>query len=365
MKRNLLGLAVLWICVILWGLLEISDAQQIDDSLRKIMENAKKEMPGISYEILKGARDEGKLMFYHLVTEGPLVQEFNKRFPFITVQEYFASGGPLFQKFTSEARARKNFADIWQHTDIAAMNKVADEGLLMNYKITSDAYYPEAFKRSSFWYPFRYTQVVVAWNKDIVKDEEAIKRFKTWEGLPDPHWRDKKVGLVVIQSGGTVQAAYYMLQEKYGIDFWKKLAAMKPQLYEGVNPLADAVASGELALALLGSETGFFTKFMRGAPVHWTNPEPRIVVPYGQAIAKAAPHPNAAKLFQEFIFSEAGQKIFAEYVGASFRVGDLRKHVKEPWYNQPALYPYDMEKIFKSMRGSNGLISQWNKIFRK
>ena len=343
-------------------------AQQMDPQLQKIMETIKSDMPGVSYEILKGAKAEGKLMFYHLSLPNAmprLIQEFEKRFPFVKVQEYFASGGPLFQKFSSEARARKNVADIWEHTEIGAMNKLADEGLLMKYKIANDAEYPDAFKRSGFWYPFCYAQVVVAWNKDLVPDGEAVKRFKTWEGLLDPYWKGKSLATIIIQSGGTTQVTYYMLHEKFGIDFWKKLAALQPKQYEAVNPLADAVGSGEVALAWMGSEAGFYNKYDRGAPVHWTNPNPRVAVPYGQAIAKDAPHPNAAKLFQEFIFSKVGQTIMATIQLPSFTMGDLRKHAKEPWYSLPPVYKYDMEKVYKSMRGPNSLVDQWNKIFRK
>lgn len=343
-------------------------AQQMDAQLQKIMKANEKDLPGIPYGIYKGAKEEGKLMFYHLALPNampPLIQEFKKRFPFIAVQEYFSSGGPLFQKFASEARAKKNVADIWEHTEIGAMNKLTDEGLLMKYQIASDGQYPEAFKRPGFWYPFCFSQVVVAWNKEIVPDEEAVKRLKTWAGLMDPYWKGKKVGTIVIQSGGTTHTAYYMLHEKFGLDGWRKLAELNPQLYEGVNPLADAVASGELALGMLGSEAGFYTRYVRGAPVHWTNPDPRIVVPYGQAIPRDAPHPNAAKLFQEFMFSVPGQRIIAGTQLPSFRVGDLRKHAKEPWYSQPAAYPYNMEKIYSSMLGPEGLINQWNKMFLK
>jgi ABC-type Fe3+ transport system substrate-binding protein len=90
----------------------------------------------------------------------------------------------------------------------------------------------------------------------------------------------------------------------------------------------------------------------------------RVAVP-GQAIARDAPHPNAAKLFQEFIFSKVGQTIMATIQLPSFTMGDLRKHAKEPWYSLPPVYKYDMEKVYQSMRGPNSLVEQWNKIFRK
>ncbi len=349
----------------LWGL---SSSEATDVELQKSAEILKREMPGVSYEILKGAKAEGKLMFYHLsLVEGTtsLIEEFKKRFPFIEVQEFFSSGGRLFQKFTGEMRAKKYIADIWQHTDVAAVDKVLKEGLLMQYKITSDAEYPEHRKRSGFWYPIGYSQTAVAWNSNLVPDEEATKRLRTWKGLADPYWKGKKTGMVVIQSGGSVQAPWYLLYKEYGIDFWKKIAELKPNLYQGTSAMTDAVGSGELALGLIASDGGMYMRYSRGAPVHFAYPEPRVVIPYAQAIPKNAPHPNAAKLFHEFSFSRVGQESYAKHVLSSFLLGDLRKHTKESWYHLPkTVYDYDMNEVNRIMRSGENLFKQWDKIFR-
>jgi ABC-type Fe3+ transport system substrate-binding protein len=48
-----------------------------------------------------------------------------------------------------------------------------------------------------------------------------------------------------------------------------------------------------------------------GAPVAAVNLEPLVGLFSIMGILKDAPHPNAARLFEEYVLSEEGQKIFA------------------------------------------------------
>jgi len=50
---------------------------------------------------------------------------------------------------------------------------------------------------------------------------------------------------------------------------------------------------------------------MKGAPVEWTRPEPNFVSPVGMGIASNSPHPNAARLFVDYVLSKEGQQIIA------------------------------------------------------
>jgi iron(III) transport system substrate-binding protein len=60
----------------------------------------------------------------------------------------------------------------------------------------------------------------------------------------------------------------------------------------------------------------------RGAPIDWIalGPVPAIMV--GAGIATGAPHPNAAKLFLEFVLSREGQKLM-QTPGRHIARGDL------------------------------------------
>lgn len=59
----------------------------------------------------------------------------------------------------------------------------------------------------------------------------------------------------------------------------------------------------------------------QGAPVDWIAMEPAIVATHPISVVEKAPHPNAAKLFIDFVLSEEGQKIFIQKGRESARVG--------------------------------------------
>jgi len=65
-------------------------------------------------------------------------------------------------------------------------------------------------------------------------------------------------------------------------------------------------------------------------------PEPGITTPYPSVIAKNPPHPNAARLLQEFIMSKTGQIAYNTYAESSARtdVGELRSVKTEPWFKK-------------------------------
>ena len=89
----------------------------------------------------------------------------------------------------------------------------------------------------------------------------------------------------------------------------RELAKQQPSLREGHELLAQLVAAGEGVYDINIPAASVERMKERGAPIDWTalGPVPAIMV--GTGIATGAPHPNAAKLFLEFVFSREGQKL--------------------------------------------------------
>jgi iron(III) transport system substrate-binding protein len=72
---------------------------------------------------------------------------------------------------------------------------------------------------------------------------------------------------------------------------------------------AQLITAGEADLEI-DSTLSVITPLMKnGAPVGWTTLGPTLVVPVAHALAARAPHPNAAKLFIDFVLSREGQRI--------------------------------------------------------
>ena len=59
----------------------------------------------------------------------------------------------------------------------------------------------------------------------------------------------------------------------------------------------------------------------QGAPVDSVAMEPAIVATHPISVVHRAPHPNAARLFIDFVLSEEGQKIFIQRGRESARTG--------------------------------------------
>src|SRR5262245_35409533 len=71
---------------------------------------------------------------------------------------------------------------------------------------------------------------------------------------------------------------------------------------------AQLVSAGESDLDIDSSLSVVTPMKKSGAPIDWTALTPALAVPAGHGIALHAPHPNAAKLFIEFLLSKEGQK---------------------------------------------------------
>ncbi len=111
------------------------------------------------------------------------------------------------------------------------------------------------------------------------------------------------------------QVDFYMyLNENYGADYVRKLAALKPRIYPGALPLGQAVVSGEIAVAVYGQP--LIDEEKKGAPVGWgLAPKPWGARFWGWVL-KRAPHPNAAQVLANFMVTRPGQEAISRMAGS-------------------------------------------------
>ncbi|MDO8597086.1 MAG: extracellular solute-binding protein [Sulfuricaulis sp.] len=111
----------------------------------------------------------------------------------------------------------------------------------------------------------------------------------------------------------TYLATYMGLKPVLGIDYFRKLAAMKPTFVVRSESIANQVVTGQDSFAYSGMPTRAYQFNKRGAKLKFMLPKEGVVLlPQAMFILAKAPHPSAAKLWLDFILSEAGQKILVE-----------------------------------------------------
>lgn len=158
----------------------------------------------------------------------------------------------------------------------------------------------------------------LTYNPSFVSPDEIT----SYEDLLDPKWANK-IGLLDPTVAGTGQAAITYLYATPGLgkDFIQKLFAQKPVLSRDDHQLVDWVVQGVYPLELSGSQTQAASFAAQGIPVHflgaenmkeggWTSSGAGAV-----AVLAQPPHPNATRVYLDYLLSEEGQASFAQSVG--------------------------------------------------
>jgi iron(III) transport system substrate-binding protein len=91
-----------------------------------------------------------------------------------------------------------------------------------------------------------------------------------------------------------------------GLAFFRRLAQQEQSFYRGSRLRIQLVTAGEAPLTIAyGSHANDY--IIKKAPIGWVALEPVIFNLNSISLAKRAPHPNAAKLFIDFLFSKEAQ----------------------------------------------------------
>ena len=108
--------------------------------------------------------------------------------------------------------------------------------------------------------------------------------------------------------------------EEKGIAYMKKLAAQKPDFRRGHTLMLQIVAAGEYPVNIMSY--GHNVEFMKskGAPIDWSVDQPVTVTGGAASIAKRAPHPEAARLFMDFLMSKEAQEVITGFNRIATRV---------------------------------------------
>jgi putative spermidine/putrescine transport system substrate-binding protein len=190
--------------------------------------------------------------------------------------------------------------------------KAISEGLLAPYKVSTWADIPDSAKDANgYWYGDYYGVMSFEVNTSVVTNvpqdwSDLLTQGKNTVALAgDPTQSSQAVMAVwaaALANGGSVDNA------QPGLDFFKKLN--DAGIFVPVIGKTATVASGETPIRIAWTYNALADKdSLKG------NPPITVIVPktgrlggmYVQAISAYAPHPNAAKLWMEYLYSDAGQ----------------------------------------------------------
>jgi len=267
-------------------------------------------------DLIEGAKREGELVLYASLTleeANVLLPKFEAKYPFLKVQFARAGSERLLTRVLTEARAKKSFADVVQTVEFS-MHTLKVKGVLGRYNPADGAVYPKDFKEDDFWTTFYYHPYVVAYNKKLLPPANVPKAY---QDLLNPAWKNKMMmeGTKVDWFAGMLQI---MGREK-GLQFMRELAKQEILQRTGHSLIAQLVAAGEAVFDINIPVASVNRLRDAGAPIDWIAPGPVPAIMIGVGITAQPFHPNAAKLYVDYVLSKEGQAIMRGFHRLSAR----------------------------------------------
>ena len=253
------------------------------------------------------AKGEGKVVFYTTANTSDtkaMADSFKKLYPKIDVQFDRTSDSQLMEKILNEARAGKPLWDVVSTTGFYGY-LLKKRGLLAPYDSPERKFFRDGFKDpQGSWTSTYTTYAVFGFNTRLVSKANASRSH---EDLLKPFWKGQ-VGIEGRAYEWFTATISGMGKEK-GLRFMRALAAQKPELRIGRTLLAQLVAAGEFNGTLTAYMHNFDTLKASGAPVEWVPLAPSFANLHPVALSAKSPHPNAGKLFIDFMLSQRGQEV--------------------------------------------------------
>lgn len=260
----------------------------------------------VSADIQAAAKKEGAIVWYTTMqtqTLNAVVKKFGETHPGIALQPLRLGSSQLPARIITEERGGKYGVDVITGDDFQ-FAQLAEAGVLERYPI------PEAAKfikgtvdPNGYWVTTFANTTVIAYNPQRLKAAN-LKPPASMADLGAPQWK----GQIGVDSGaynwytGMLQVSASQAQ-----DVMRKIAANQPIMVSGHSEAASRLEAGEFDVS--PTVYGYLAERdkLAGRSIDFVNPRPLLVTLNPSGIAKNAPHPNAARLFIDWLESAETQ----------------------------------------------------------
>jgi iron(III) transport system substrate-binding protein len=288
-----------------------------------------------SKEMIAAAIKEGELSWLDaiIVPESAKVfaEAFKKEYglpdTFKIKHERLATG-PISTRVTEEVKANRVTIDIFAAAVPAFFADLKDANALLKYDSPEYKDYSQARKVGLPNEPGYWQSAIAFTQIPLTNPKLYPKKITSWYDLLDPGLKGGKLSLPTVAAGGGPLYSYVgwrkVLPKSFFMDIYKQQVTYDrgssvdatQQLLQG-NSLVAVTAAFRIVQTAAQSGVELVAHFPKEGVL-------LLGQPYG--ILAKAPHPNAARLFIDFLYSEQGMKLYVDLEG----VITLRDGMKVP-----------------------------------
>ncbi|MGA3399531.1 MAG: extracellular solute-binding protein [Acetobacteraceae bacterium] len=310
----------------------------------------------------EAARKEASVTWYiaqvDTETAEAMGRAFTAKYPGVTVAAIRTTGQVAYERLMQELKNNAPQCDVFSGTDIAQYPELKKRNQLANYTPAGAATLLPAFhpvEDPGYWYPAASNTHLLVHHAQKVTAAEAPRN---WPDLLDPKWKGRVATGHPAFSGCTGIWAL-ALRKQYGWEFFEKLAKNNPRIGRSGNDPVTLINAGECLVGPAPANTAF-QQVDKGNPIAPVYPIDGATLCVGpSAVMARAPHPNAARLFMEWLMSDDFAKLSVANHGDPVHPGLTLTSGQQP-LDQVAVMALSVDEIAK---GVPEVIEQWRDTF--
>jgi len=277
-------------------------------------------------------------------TKDALMQGFSRKYPEIRVEFNGMSGSAVTAKVLTEQGARKFLADMavtGTTTGITGLMPGGGVDPIRAYLVGPNSGDPSVWIGKNYNFADdtgKYVVIMSAYVKApfIYNTKEvSADEIDSWNDLLDPKWKNRIALRDPTRPGGGLgNATLWYITPSLGKEFIRKLFDQDPILSGNDRQILDFVAKGKAPIGIGPSDVLTNELIGRGLPLKHFDPvrikEGTYITAGNGAVVvlRNPPHPNALKVYLDYLFSAEGQLEWSKGAGfASMRRDVPHDHV--------------------------------------
>ena len=323
-------------------------------------------------KVVEAAKKEGKVTLYSFSMTGDVglkvAKAFEDRFG-IKVDIVTGRGAEFIERIKTEERMNQVAADIMDASSTHTFNLKAAGATVGTLDIPvlreKDVWRVDPLAADSEGHLLvQRSHNISTWiNTNLVKPGQEPKSFRD---LAKPEWKGKILLPDPSVSTSSLIVFLPLVDRGYlDMEFVRSLRDQDLKFVTGTPEIVRALSRGEMPLGLGASDTDAAPFLAEGAPFKAIALEEGTVANVNPGVVvKGAPHPNAAKVFMNWILGVEGQTVYTKAIG----LASIRKDVSDFRHPNAIVNPKrliivtedDIQRQAKAFR-DKVLVEMWRK----
>ncbi|MEP6609235.1 MAG: extracellular solute-binding protein [Burkholderiaceae bacterium] len=292
--------------------------------------------------MVAAATKEGKVVWYTAVdvkVAEAVAKLFRTTYPNIAIEVERSGSERVFQRVNQEYQSNIKNVDVVNSSDASHFIFWKQQKWLVPHTPPDVQRYAAQFKDPEGYFAvWRATLSVMGYNTNLVPAASAPTGYAD---LLDPQWKGKLAKSHPSYSGTSLTGTFALVKA-LGWDYFEKLAKQGVQQLQSTTATPKSIASGERAVMVDGNEYNMFIEMEAKSPVkivYAKEGTPFVTSP--TAIFADAPHPNAARLLQNFLHTMQVQQLMVNEGGLRSVHPDVKEPAGRTPLNQIKVLPDD------------------------